>query len=100
MRTELHRVDLRPAYEPAARYLRRPLAIRRAYPKDALRADLLAGLTVGVVMLPQAIAFAVIAALPAPPTTWRKRSTGGSSAIPNDASCCCPGSTPTTSTSP
>ena len=64
MSTVLNRVDLRPAYQPAARYLRRPLTLLRTYSTNTLRFDLLAGLTVGVVMLPQAIAFAVIAELP------------------------------------
>ncbi|MCA9969888.1 MAG: STAS domain-containing protein, partial [Anaerolineales bacterium] len=42
----------------------RPIAIFRNYDRAHLRPDLLAGLTVAVVMLPQAIAYALIAELP------------------------------------
>lgn len=45
-------------------YLSRPWAILRAYRKADLRPDLIAGLTVAVVLLPQAIAYAMIAELP------------------------------------
>ena len=51
----------------AGRLLLRPLTILRGYRREYLRADLLAGLTVAIVMLPQAIAYALIAGLP--PTT-------------------------------
>jgi MFS superfamily sulfate permease-like transporter len=64
MSTVLPRVDLKPAILPALRYLRRPLTIVRAYERAKLRFDLVAGLTVAVIMLPQAIAFAVLAELP------------------------------------
>jgi SulP family sulfate permease len=47
-----------------AAYFRRPLDIFRRYQRKDLRPDLLAGLTVAVVMLPQAIAYALIAELP------------------------------------
>jgi sulfate permease, SulP family len=60
----LPRVDLKPAIMPAVRYLRRPLAIIGNYDREKLRPDLIAGLTVAVIMLPQAIAFAVLAELP------------------------------------
>lgn len=46
-------------------YFNRPTQIIRHYQQDNLQADFIAGLTVGVVMLPQAIAFALIAELPA-----------------------------------
>lgn len=45
-------------------YLQRPLRLIREYKREYLRPDLLAGLTVSVVLLPQAIAFAIIAELP------------------------------------
>lgn len=45
-------------------YLTRPVAILREYKREFLRPDLFAGLTVAVVMLPQAIAYALIAELP------------------------------------
>ncbi len=45
-------------------YLQRPLRLIREYNRENLRPDLLAGLTVSVVLLPQAIAFAIIAQLP------------------------------------
>jgi sulfate permease, SulP family len=64
MSTVLPRVDLKPAIVPALRYLRRPLTIVRSYEQEKLRFDLVAGLTVAVIMLPQAIAFAVLAELP------------------------------------
>ncbi|MDT8306949.1 MAG: SulP family inorganic anion transporter, partial [Anaerolineae bacterium] len=65
MSAALPRVDLRHAVEPAVRYLSRPVAILRHYERENLRFDLVAGLTVGVIMLPQAIAFAILAELPA-----------------------------------
>ncbi len=42
----------------------RPLTIARAYRRSDLRPDLVAGITVAIVSLPQAIAFAIIAGLP------------------------------------
>ena len=54
----------REAFLPALRYLRRPVALLRGYDRANLRPDLIAGLTVGVVLLPQAIAFALLAELP------------------------------------
>ena len=50
------------AYFPL--YLQRPLSIFRNYQRADLRADLLAALTVAIILLPQAIAFAIIAELP------------------------------------
>ena len=49
---------------PALRYLQRPAQLVRGYERANLRADLIAGLTVGVVLLPQAIAFSLLAQLP------------------------------------
>lgn len=42
----------------------RPVRLFRTYDRSNLRSDLMAGLTVAVVLLPQAIAFALIAGLP------------------------------------
>ncbi len=42
----------------------RPLEIARAYRRSDLRPDIVAGITVTIVSLPQAIAFAIIAGLP------------------------------------
>jgi sulfate permease, SulP family len=50
--------------KPAAFYLKRPLRLFRTYDRGNLRPDLIAGLTVSVILLPQAIAFALIAELP------------------------------------
>jgi len=44
--------------------LAQPLRLLRSYPRSALRADLVAGVTVGVVLLPQALAFSLLAGLP------------------------------------
>lgn len=46
-------------------YFLQPLRVLRAYRREYLRGDLIAGLTVGVVSLPQGIAFALLAGLPA-----------------------------------
>ena len=45
-------------------YLLRPRAIIRNYRREHLRGDMIAGLTVGVMLLPQGIAYAQIAELP------------------------------------
>lgn len=44
--------------------LLQPLRLLRSYPRGALRADLVAGVTVGLVLLPQALAFSLLAGLP------------------------------------
>jgi|GEM_PF-72181 len=46
-------------------FLGRPIAILRTYRLEYLRNDLIAGLTVAIITLPQAIAFALISDLPA-----------------------------------
>lgn len=45
-------------------YLLRPVRFVRGYQRVNLQADMMAGLTVAIIMLPQAIAFALIAELP------------------------------------
>ena len=45
-------------------FFTRPAQILRGFPKSAIRPDLLAGLTVAVILLPQSIAYALIAGLP------------------------------------
>jgi sulfate permease, SulP family len=49
---------------PALRYLRQPATLFRDRAPVDLRPDFMAGLTVGVILLPQAIAFSLIAELP------------------------------------
>jgi len=49
---------------PPARYFLRPVIMFRDYKSEDFRGDLTAGVTVGVILLPQAIAFALIAGLP------------------------------------
>lgn len=58
-------IPLREQLETAIGFFGQPIRIARAYRRDHLRFDLTAGLTVAVVMLPQALAFAFIAGLPA-----------------------------------
>ncbi len=57
-------ISLKSALRPSARYLAEPVRLLRSYKRADLRPDLLAGLTVAVILLPQAIAFALIAELP------------------------------------
>jgi SulP family sulfate permease len=51
-------------WEVTASYFYRPVQLFRTYKRSNLRADIIAGLTVGIVALPQAIAYAMIAELP------------------------------------
>ncbi|MEM7331057.1 MAG: SulP family inorganic anion transporter [Chloroflexota bacterium] len=54
-----------PYVEPVIRYLQKPYWLFRTYDiRNDLRPDLISGLTVAVILLPQAIAFAIIADLP------------------------------------
>ncbi len=46
------------------RYFAQPVRLARTYDRANIRPDLMAGITVGVVALPQGIAFAVLAGLP------------------------------------
>lgn len=55
---------LQTAFQPVAFYLQRPIRLFREYDTDNFRPDLVAGLTVAVILLPQAIAFTLIAELP------------------------------------
>lgn len=50
--------------QPALQYVQHPADLIRNYDRDNLRPDLIAGLTVAVILLPQGIAFALIAELP------------------------------------
>lgn len=52
------------SFTTAVRYFQRPLTLLRTYDRTQLRPDFIAGLTVGIITLPQAIAFALIAHLP------------------------------------
>ncbi|MCL4802821.1 MAG: STAS domain-containing protein [Anaerolineae bacterium] len=54
----------RDAIAPALRYLQQPARLISGYNRENLRPDLLAGLTVGIIMLPQAIAYSLLAGLP------------------------------------
>ncbi|MCA9871722.1 MAG: sulfate transporter, partial [Anaerolineae bacterium] len=46
------------------RYFARPVRLARTYDRANLQPDLVAGITVGVVALPQGLAFAILAGLP------------------------------------
>ena len=58
------RVNLQRSFAPAVHYLKRPVRLLKTYNRANLRPDLIAGLTVAVILLPQSIAFALIAELP------------------------------------
>jgi len=64
----LAELDLKLRFEeiikPTFRYIKHPADMIRTYDRNNLRPDLLAGLTVAVILLPQGIAFALIAELP------------------------------------
>lgn len=62
--SEALRWNPRGALLPALHYLQQPLRLVRGYDRANLRADLIAGVTVGVILLPQAIAFSLLAGLP------------------------------------
>lgn len=55
---------LRSELKSTWRFFRRPVEILRGYRREYLRPDLMAALTVAIIMLPQAIAFSLIAELP------------------------------------
>lgn len=58
------RVDLASAFRPIPRFLSSPIRLFTTYDRANLRFDLIAGLTVSVILLPQAVAFSLIAELP------------------------------------
>ncbi len=58
------RVNVQQSIAPAVDYLQKPIHLFRTYKRANLRPDIVAGLTVAVILLPQAIAFALIAELP------------------------------------
>lgn len=58
------KVNLQKSFKPVANYLKRPYTIINTYDRSEIRPDLIAGLTVAVILLPQAIAFAILAELP------------------------------------
>jgi SulP family sulfate permease len=58
-------ITIKNTLAPAGHYLTRPIRLFRDYAyRENIRPDLLAGITVAVILLPQAIAFALIADLP------------------------------------
>ncbi|MBK8900730.1 MAG: sulfate permease [Anaerolineaceae bacterium] len=58
------RVNVQQTFAPAVHYLKRPVDLFRTYDRANLRPDLIAGLTVAVILLPQSIAFTLVAELP------------------------------------
>ena len=59
-----NKIDLRKALQPTIHYLKRPVRLFQEYDRANFRPDLIAGLTVAVILLPQAIAFSIVADLP------------------------------------
>lgn len=49
---------------PTMRYFQQPLRLARAYRRANLRPDFIAGITIGIILLPQAIAYSILAGLP------------------------------------
>lgn len=58
------RLTVAQTLNPIRHYLLRPTRLFREYDRNSLKPDLIAGITVAVILLPQAIAFALIAELP------------------------------------
>ncbi|MCA9916437.1 MAG: sulfate permease [Anaerolineales bacterium] len=58
------RIHVQDTIAPAIRYLTRPVTLFRTYDRANLRPDIIAGLTVAVILLPQSIAFTLVAELP------------------------------------
>ena len=56
--------NLQQSIAPAVRYLQQPIHLFRTYDRANLRPDIIAGLTVAVILLPQSIAFTLVAELP------------------------------------
>lgn len=57
-------VNLKKSATSIVRYLAEPVHLAKGYDRAFVRPDLMAGLTVAVILLPQAIAFTIIAELP------------------------------------
>lgn len=57
-------IDVKAAVGSVLRYFAEPVHLFASYDRGNFRPDLMAGLTVAVILLPQAIAFAIIAELP------------------------------------
>jgi len=57
-------INIGPSLKSIPRYFTHPIQTFKEYDRSFLRPDILAGLTVAVILLPQAIAFALIAELP------------------------------------
>ncbi|MCP4363368.1 MAG: STAS domain-containing protein [Chloroflexi bacterium] len=58
------KVNYKRTISPAFQQLKRPYTLITTYDRENIRPDIIAGLTVAVILLPQAIAFALIAELP------------------------------------
>lgn len=58
------KLNIGESLQPIPKYLSRPWRLLRSYDRKDFRPDLLAGLTLAVILLPQTIAFALIAELP------------------------------------
>ena len=59
-----NKINVRKLLQPTIHYLRRPIRLFQEYDRANFRPDLIAGLTVAVILLPQAIAFSIVADLP------------------------------------
>ena len=59
-----HQHLIKTTYTSIFRYLTRPVTLLQRYEKGNLQPDLIAGITVAVIALPQAIAFSLVAELP------------------------------------
>ncbi len=57
-------ITVKSVFGPIGHYLAEPARLIRGYERPNFRPDLIAGVTVAVILLPQAIAFSVIAELP------------------------------------
>jgi SulP family sulfate permease len=57
-------INIGPSLKSIPRYFSHPVQTIKEYDRSFLRPDIIAGLTVAVILLPQAIAFALIAELP------------------------------------
>jgi SulP family sulfate permease len=62
--TQRFELNLGRSLGPIPFYLSRPFRLIKTYDRENVRQDIVAGLTVAVILLPQAIAFALVAELP------------------------------------